>query len=186
MAKELFFQNGVERNRGNSGKLWSHLKSLGFSKKVSNSSSIVLEHDGEKKSDSLSVSRIFNSFYTTVAAKLVSKLPNPSGVFNTSASIFRNYYLHKTGLRCNLCLSPVSAHFIRKELNSLKTKKAVGLDDISSLFLRDCIIIIMSRILLICQSQLKRFHHLSRKQRLYLFLKRVLLWIRAITGLLAF
>ena len=106
-------------------------------KKVSNLSSIVLGHDGEKKFDSLSVSRIFNSFYTTVAAKLVSKLPNPSGVFNTSASIFRNYYLHKTGLRCNLCLSPVSAHFIRKELNSLKTKKAVGLDDISSLFLRD-------------------------------------------------
>ena len=126
------------------------MKSLGFSKKVTNSSSIVLEHEGEKKFDSMSVSRIFNSFYTTVASKLVSKLPNPSGFFGTSASIFRDYYLHKIGLRSNFCLSPVSSHFIRKELASLDTKKAVGLDDISSLFLRDgadCIIKPVSHII---------------------------------------
>ena len=137
LAKETFFRNGVERNRGNSGKLWNHLKSLGFSKKSSNSASIVLEKNGEKKFDSLSVARIFNDFYTSVAADLVSKLPSPSGIFRTSAELFRNFYSQKIGLRSSFCLSPVSSRFIMKQLSSLDTKKAVGLDDISSLFLRD-------------------------------------------------
>ena len=53
LAKESYLKNGIERNRGNSRKLWDHLKSLGFSKKISNSSSIVLEQDGVKRFDSL-------------------------------------------------------------------------------------------------------------------------------------
>ena len=137
LAKETFFKNGVERNRGKSGKLWVHLKSLGFSKKASKSSSIVLEQDGEKKFDSLSVARIFNRFYSSVASDLVSKLPSPFGLFRTTTDLFRNYYSRKIGLRSTFCLSPVSGQFIRKQLTSLDTKKAVGLDDISSLFLRD-------------------------------------------------
>ena len=59
LAKECYLKNGVERNRGNSGKLWNHLKSLGFSKKVAGSSSIVLEQNGEKKFDSLCVAQIY-------------------------------------------------------------------------------------------------------------------------------
>ena len=34
-------------------------------------------------------------------------------------------------------MSAVSSHYIRKQLVSLNPKKAVGLDDVSSLFLRD-------------------------------------------------
>ena len=116
LAKESFFKNGVDRNRGNLGKLWSHLKSLGFSKKVSNSSSIVLEQDGVKQFDSLSVAKIFNYFYTTVAANLVSKLPSPFGVFCTSTDLFKNFYSWKLGLRDGFCFSPVTSQFIRKQL----------------------------------------------------------------------
>ena len=137
LAKETFFKNGVERNRGNSGKLWDHLKSLGFSKKAFNSSAIVLEQDGVKVFDSMSVARIFNRFYTSVADNLVSKLPNPCGLFHTTTELFKSFYSSKIGLRPSFCLSPVSSHFIRKQLSSLDPKKAVGLDDISSLFLRD-------------------------------------------------
>ena len=65
MAKETFFRRGVEQNKGDSGKLWKHLGSLGYSKKVSNSSSnIVLESDGKKIFDAGSVAHIFNKFYT--------------------------------------------------------------------------------------------------------------------------
>ena len=143
LAKETFFKNGVERNRGNSGKLWGHLKSLGFSKKASGSSSIVLEQNGLKIHDSLSVAQIFNRFYTSVAGDLVSKLPSPYGIFCTTTEVFKSFYLRKIGMRPSFCLSPVSSHFVRKQLLSLDTKKAVGLDDISSLFLKDgadCII----------------------------------------------
>ena len=137
LAKESFFKGEISRNMGNSGKLWNHLKSLGFSKKSGGSSSIVLEQNGVKTFNSLSVARIFNTFYTSVAADLVSKLPNPLGVFRTSTDIFKRFYSQKIGLRSSFCLSPVSRHFIQKQLLSLNTKKAVGLDDIPSLFLRD-------------------------------------------------
>ena len=102
-----------------------------------------LERDGVKHFDSLSVARIFNSFYTSVAGDLVSKLPSPYGIFRTTSELFRNFYSQKIGLRSDFCLSPVSGQFIRKQLLSLNIKKAVGLDDISSMFLRDgaeCII----------------------------------------------
>ena len=43
-AKENFFKQGVREKKGDSGKLWKHLKSLGYSKKsVNSSSNIVLE-----------------------------------------------------------------------------------------------------------------------------------------------
>ena len=140
LAKENFFKRGIEQNRGNSGKLWSHLKSLGYSKKVSSSSSnIVLEEAGTKVYDPLSVSRIFNRFYTTVASDLVSKLPSLTGVFAVTSSLFRRFYAQRLGLRPSFVLSAVSTHFIRKQLCSLNPRKAIGLDGISSLFLRDAV-----------------------------------------------
>ena len=126
------------------------MKSLGFSKKSTSPSTIVLEQDGIKKFDKLSVARIFNFFYTTVASNLVAKLPNPSGFYRTTSEIFKDFYSRRIGLRPSFCLSPVTSHFIRKQLDSLKTKKAVGLDDISSLFLRDaaeCIVTPVSHII---------------------------------------
>ena len=82
LAKETFFKQGVERNSGDSGKLWRHLSSLGYSKKsASSSSGIVLENDGSKVFDAAGVASLFNRFYTTVAADLVSKLPNPNGIY---------------------------------------------------------------------------------------------------------
>ena len=93
--------------------------------------------------DTLNVGFAGTLSYTSVASELVSKLPNPLGVFNMAATIFKSFYSHRIGLRSNFCLSPVSSHFIRKELSSLNARKAVELDDISSLFLRDgadCII----------------------------------------------
>ena len=118
LAKETYFRNGIERNKGDSGKLWGHLKSLGFSKKASKSP-IVLEENGIKKFDALSVARIFNLFYTSVAADLVAKLRNPLGAFRTTGEIFRRFYFKKVGLRPGFTLSPVTSHFVQKQLLSL-------------------------------------------------------------------
>ena len=137
LAKEFYFKREVERNRGDSSKLWGHLKSLGYSKVSNSTSGIVLEENGNKVFDPLGVARIFNTFYTYVASNLVSKLPNPYGIYVTSSNIFKDFYSRKIGLRPHFVLSPVSGHFIRKQLSSLNPKKAIGLDDMSSLFLRD-------------------------------------------------
>ena len=74
-AKEGFFRQGVRQNKGD-------LKSLGYSKKsVNSSSNIVLEMNGDKIFDPSNVARIFNRFHTSVASNLVSRLPNPYGVY---------------------------------------------------------------------------------------------------------
>ena len=138
LAKEVYFKSRVQQNKGNSGKLWGHLKSLGFGKKCSGSSSkIVLEEDGTKVFNSSCVARIFNCFYTTVAADLVSRLPNPFNVFTTDSFVFRQFYCNKVGTRPSFVLSPVTSHFVRKQLSSLDPKKAIGIDGLSPLFLRD-------------------------------------------------
>ena len=137
-AKEDFFKQKVERSKGNSAKLWGHLKSLGGGKKASASpSQIVLDDHGSKVFDSSKVAHIFNSFYVSVASNLVAKLPSPSGLFSTQGTIFKQFYSRKLGMKPRFTLTAVSTHFVRKQLASLDPKKAVGLDNVSSLFLRD-------------------------------------------------
>ena len=107
-AKENFFKRGIDKNKGDSGKLWRHLSSLGYSKKVSGSvSNIVLEENGKKVFDSFRVSSIFNDFYTNVATKLVSKLPNPYGIYSVVCQNFRQFYSRRLGLRSPFVLSAV-------------------------------------------------------------------------------
>ena len=124
-----------EQHKGDSGKLWNLLKSLGYSKK--SSVSIALEENGTKDYDPFHVSRIFNKFYTTVVSNLMSMVPAPSGIFSAGCQQFSKFHSHRLGLRPSFVLSPVSKHFIRKQLCSLNPKKTVGLDEISCLFLRD-------------------------------------------------
>ena len=97
----------------------------------------VLDSDGHKVFDSFSVAQIFNDFYTSVASKLVSNLPKSYGIFGTATVAFRNFYSRRIGLRSRFVISPVTSHFVLNQLRALDPKKSVGLDDISSLFLRD-------------------------------------------------
>ena len=131
MAKADFFLGKIRQSEGNSNKLWGLLKSLGCSD-GNTSSQIVLERDGVKLFDPKDVASAFNDFYTTVASKLVQLLPVQ--MFSDASNAF---YRWKIGFRDPFVLTNVSGHFIRKQLLSLNPKKAVGLDDISSLFLRD-------------------------------------------------
>ena len=140
LAKETYFRKGVEQNKGDSGKLWNHLKSLGYSKKICNApSDIVLEENGVKVFEPICVSRIFNKFYSSVAQTLVSKLPRPSGIYSVTSLLFRQFYSRRLGLRPSFVLTTVLSHFILKQLSSLNPKKAVGLDNVSSFFLREAV-----------------------------------------------
>ena len=130
MSKGEYFKKKVEQNKGDSGKLWGQLKSLGYSKVSGGSSKIVLEENGTKVFEPLPVSNIFNRFYTSVASDLVSKLPSPSGLFSTSSNHFRSLY-SRLGNHESFVISPVSRVFICRQLLLLNPKKAIGLDDLS-------------------------------------------------------
>ena len=136
VARSDYFRQKVSGCGGDSGKLWRQLGSLGY-KEAKDNSSIVLEQNGTKFYDSSSVSGIFNDFYVNVAAKLVSLLPSPTGIFSTASSNFINFYRRKGIFGPSFTLTPVSRHFVLNQILSFNPRKGAGLDGIAPRFLHD-------------------------------------------------
>ena len=122
---------------GDPKKLWSHLKTLGYSSKPNSKGKIVLEIDGELCYDTLSVCEYINKFFTTVASVLVSKLPTALNQFGTASSSFTQFYQDKGVSSGEFKIKPVDEDFILKELGSLNVLKGAGLDELSPRFLKD-------------------------------------------------
>lgn len=83
----------------------------------------------------MKVTEKFNTFYTSVADNLVSKLPNI--VNNFGSSFVFNFYSSKGVQPNRFSFSIVSENKVFKYLEGLYTNKVVGLDGISSRFLKD-------------------------------------------------
>jgi hypothetical protein len=135
-AKRDHIKSKMNESKNDSKSLWNILKGLGLpSKKSNESSKIVLNIDGEITFDKLKVSEKFNSFYTTVASKLVDKLPSSLKKF--SKSFVFNFYSSKGVKPDSFTFNPVNENSIFKLLNKLGSNKATGLDGIPSRFVKD-------------------------------------------------
>ena len=79
--------------------LWQSLKDLGMPSKKGKASSgnIDLKIDGELSFYKLKVAEKFNSFYTTVASKLVEKLPQSLNKFGKN--FVESFNRHKSVLQ---------------------------------------------------------------------------------------
>lgn len=81
------------------------------------------------------VSEKFNTFYTTVASKLVEHLPQCLN--NFGRKFVFDFYSRKGVFLNNYSFSIVSENKVFKYLSKLGIKKATGLDGIPSRFVRD-------------------------------------------------
>ena len=72
-AKEEFIAGKIEEAKKSPKKLWQHLKSLGYSSKKKDGSSIVLNVAGQACHNLTDIANHFNTFFTTVASSLVDK-----------------------------------------------------------------------------------------------------------------
>ena len=133
-AKSNYSNETLIECGNDSKKLWRHLSSLGH-KAPKGEGGIVLESEGKKFFSPSDTARLFNEFYTTVASSLVSCLPSCSGLFGRR--FYSTFYEKKGIFGPSFSLSPVSRHFILKQLSGLKLDKSMGLDDISPRFLKD-------------------------------------------------
>ena len=107
-AKEFYFRDQVVRNRDDSGKLWSHLKTLGYGASRKGNGMTVLMDDGDRCYDNKTVAGVFNRFFTSVASDLVSKLSAPSRLFSHTSRVVRQFYTQKGLVEGSFSLSPVS------------------------------------------------------------------------------
>ena len=104
-------------------------------------SAIGLKIGGEVCFDRHIVEEKFNHFYTTVASKLVEKLPKRIDKFGKQ---FVEIFYGLKGVKPNdYSFSVVSENKVLKYLNNLSAKKATGLDDIPARFVRDSASIIV-------------------------------------------
>ena len=104
-AKADYISNKLEENKNSPKKVWKTLKNLGYSSKTKSYPNVVLNIENELCFDAKQIASHFNSFFTNVASRLVSKLPTPSNIFNTESQIFKQFSADRitTSKRCFFC-----------------------------------------------------------------------------------
>jgi hypothetical protein len=136
-AKADYFNNQTELHKNDPKKLWKQFKKLGYQQKSKSDSKMVLSVNNENCHDDKLIANHFNSFFTTIASKLVEKLPSSTGRFSTQSDCVKNFYAKRRLSNERMFLKHVSEDFVQKELCNLKVSKSTGLDGIPARFLKD-------------------------------------------------
>ena len=69
-AKKCYIVNQISEDRGNSKKIWQHLKQIGYKNKSNKSANIVLDIEGQRCFDTKTIADYINTFFTGVAKKI--------------------------------------------------------------------------------------------------------------------
>ena len=136
-AKSNYFNDQVEENQNNPKNLWNQFKKLGYQQTSKSDINVVLQINDENCHDAYTIANHFNSFFTTIAAKFVEKLPTGKGLYSAFSNVVGMFYESRKTTNYKLVLSNVSEEFIYKELCQLNTGKSTGLDGIPARFLKD-------------------------------------------------
>ena len=133
--KKSYIQNSLQENKRDSKKLWKTLKNLGLPSKTKSSSKINLNINGELNSKPADIAEHFNNFYSTLADKLVEKLPGAPNKFGDNESA--TYYQDTNIQENNFVFKTVEQIEIAKILHKINNSKASGFDNIPGRFLKD-------------------------------------------------
>ena len=135
-SKMEYFESKISENQNKPKQLLQTLKSLGTSSKSkSRSNNIGIYINDELCFDKLKVAENFNQFFTTIASKLVEKLPAGLGKygFDHVVSFYRRMNVKKDAFN----LVQITEDVVLKHLETLNPGKATGLDNLPAKFIRD-------------------------------------------------
>lgn len=135
--KSDYISDKIQESGNNSKKLWQQLKNLGYSGKSKENSKTVLKIEDELCFDGKKIASYFNTFFTTVASTLVSKLPYAEKIFSTDSYHFRNFYRSRGLTENNFRLVEVSEEYIFSVIMRLGVNKSTGLDCLPARFIID-------------------------------------------------
>ena len=133
-AKKNYVKNVVKENQSCAKKLWKTIKNLGVPSKTKSACNIGLKDEisGEIVFDNEVVASKFNMFFSNIASKLVSKLPERE--FDDES--LSRFYLQKGVTRNSFSFTIVSEEEVSKLLSSLNVAKSTGCDNISAQFVK--------------------------------------------------
>ena len=99
-CKEDYYKDYIETNKKEAKKIWNDLRNLASIKKSNKTSKqIMMNISKETKTDNKIIANHFNEFFTSVAGKLIEKIPAPKSTFQ--------YYLTKTNENYFLLILPL-------------------------------------------------------------------------------
>ena len=113
------------------------MKTLGYSCKKKQNSSVVLEIEDKTCFVPKNVTNCFNNFFTNVASNLADKFPSSFNLFNPDSSRLQEFYVCKNVEPDEFVLAPVSEDFIYKELCKFNPSKSTGTDNIPARLEKD-------------------------------------------------
>lgn len=135
-AKSNYYYSKTQEYKHAPKKLWQTLKDIGTSKTTrTKETNLGLNIEGEVTFDKERVGQAFNTYFTSIASSLVSKLPSCTGIFGKE--FVTDYYQSKGVVQNTFRLSPVGEESVLKLLQKLSPSKATGLDNIPAKFVRE-------------------------------------------------
>ena len=130
-AKASYYENAVNENKNDSSKLWKILKNMGLPNKSQNKTqNIGLKIGDEVNFDKAKVADHFNEYFTSIASKLVEKLPKCDKYDQSQTDTFYQ--------KMNICsLEKITEEQLNIILINMSTDKATGLDNLPARFIKD-------------------------------------------------
>ena len=139
LSRKLYYSNKLEGNKSNLNSVWRTINEL-IKRKKTNYPDTIIEN-GNEISDPIEISNMFNEYFTNIGPKLASTLDNNTGHFTQFLS---------ENNENSLFFTPTNNSEILKIVQSLKSSKSCGHDDISMHLLKKIIFYIVSPLTHIC------------------------------------
>ncbi len=144
VAKSKYFQDSVNSNKDKPSDLWKTLNELTSRNKSGTTPSSIISEE-MPITDQKSIASILNEYFTSIGSKLANKI----------RSTFQPKQLPpSTDLSFSFEFEEVDEPFVLRQLSSLKTNKATGLDQISAKLLKDSASTIASSLMKIFNASL--------------------------------
>ena len=123
-ARREYYSNLIAGSLSKPDKLWKTLKKILPGK--TKQSTILLKDDLGMHSEASDIANCFNRFFTNIGKNLASVFPKGIQIANPYPDFSKTF-----------CFSPIPVSFVLKQLQTLKSSKATGLDNIDARMLKD-------------------------------------------------
>ena len=129
-AKCVYYQSILEKGQCAIRDFWNHLRELVPGKK--SSMPLNMSINGNELNDPSSIANGLNDWFSSVVDKYVTKSNEES---NSFLDKLRDFVSRKKDSQSFFCIPEITIEFVEKQLKSLNTKKAAGLDGLQAKFL---------------------------------------------------
>ena len=147
-CKAEYYSDLINKNKGNPSKLWKTFNEI--TSKKSNSTITSIKADGVLYTETNKIAQALNTHFPRIGTKLAAKIKeNLRLIASNSRKFFSPAFSRWNGNNKSLSFCSITESFVLKQLKTLKTNKAIGLDRISAGLLKDsaeCMAPILTRL----------------------------------------